>query len=393
MRCYILILLIFFSLSCYSQSEIEVFAVKETCKDLNTNQETQQQYELVIYPENNDSIFVRLNNDINIDGQVFNEECRYFYAKFHDDKSFEILPNTIPACNADFKGTGTRTANQLSLNYIVTYTNGTEGSCTIQNTPLLYYNFDFSTHKIWSYQIIGNDSKKNILYRLSDSDYDTELGRELEKSNDNGISWSSVGYINSGNPVYFQSSKSTSRILLYDFDLQKGDVFNQQEVLSIDTIECGIVKKKRISFSDDIWIEGIGSIFYPYFDLDVMGTEISQSNLLYVQYDHRIYPYDGRYIKYSNYADFIWQNPQMHNLTFLNELTEFHQVSIFPNPVKDKLTLTLSQAENEIKIFDLQGKLWLQQKGGFSAEINVSMLPAGTYMLVVNGKSYKFVKE
>ena len=66
---------------------------------------------------------------------------------------------------------------------------------------------------------------------------------------------------------------------------------------------------------------------------------------------------------------------------------------ISPNPVKDKLTLTLPKAENEIKIFDLQGKLLLQQNVGFSAEINVSMLQTGTYVLVVNGVSYKFVKE
>lgn len=66
---------------------------------------------------------------------------------------------------------------------------------------------------------------------------------------------------------------------------------------------------------------------------------------------------------------------------------------ITPNPVKDKLTLTLPKAENEIKIFDLQGKLLLKQNVGFSAEINVSMLPMGMYVLVVNGESYKFVKE
>lgn len=66
---------------------------------------------------------------------------------------------------------------------------------------------------------------------------------------------------------------------------------------------------------------------------------------------------------------------------------------IINNPVKDKLTLSLPNTENEIKIFDLQGKLLLQQNVGFSAEIIVSMLPMGTYVLVVNGESYKFVKE
>ena len=65
-----------------------------------------------------------------------------------------------------------------------------------------------------------------------------------------------------------------------------------------------------------------------------------------------------------------------------------------PNPVKDILTLTLPSANNEIKIFDLQGKLLLQQNVGFSAEINVSMLPIGTYVLVVNNSErLTFIKQ
>ena len=73
--------------------------------------------------------------------------------------------------------------------------------------------------------------------------------------------------------------------------------------------------------------------------------------------------------------------------------TKIEPVIISPNPVKDFLSLTLPTDNNEIKIFDLQGKLLLQQNVGFSAEIHVSMLQTGTYVLVVNGESYKFVKE
>ena len=67
---------------------------------------------------------------------------------------------------------------------------------------------------------------------------------------------------------------------------------------------------------------------------------------------------------------------------------------IVPNPVKDILTLTLPTANNEIKIFDLQGKLFLQQNVGFSAEINVLSLKNGMYVLVVNNsESLTFVKQ
>ncbi|MBR4497638.1 MAG: T9SS type A sorting domain-containing protein [Bacteroidales bacterium] len=58
------------------------------------------------------------------------------------------------------------------------------------------------------------------------------------------------------------------------------------------------------------------------------------------------------------------------------------------------MTLTLPSANNEIKIFDLQGKLLLLQNVGFSAEVNVSMLPKGTYVLMVNNLERRtFIKQ
>ena len=55
-----------------------------------------------------------------------------------------------------------------------------------------------------------------------------------------------------------------------------------------------------------------------------------------------------------------------------------------PNPVKNKLYLTLPQVENEIKIFNIQGKLMLRQVVGQTAIINVQCLKSGTYVLIVN---------
>ena len=63
------------------------------------------------------------------------------------------------------------------------------------------------------------------------------------------------------------------------------------------------------------------------------------------------------------------------------------------NPVHEVLYLTFPNRDNEIKIFDMQGGKIMQQNVGFSAEINVLSLKTGTYVLVVNGESYKFVKE
>ena len=102
------------------------------------------------------------------------------------------------------------------------------------------------------------------------------------------------------------------------------------------------------------------------------------------------------YVRPDNYPipPNLDENYELSFSTQRTALTDLYNKSIInPNPVKDNLILTLPKANNEIKIFDLQGKLLLQDNVGFSAEVNVSMLPTGTYVLVVNGESYKFVKE
>ncbi len=73
-------------------------------------------------------------------------------------------------------------------------------------------------------------------------------------------------------------------------------------------------------------------------------------------------------------------------------------IKIYPNPTKDKLRMSQfgqGVANGNYKIFDLTGKLIL--KGENSGEINVSKLPAGSYLLrlIINDKSTNqlFVKE
>ncbi|MBP5723736.1 MAG: T9SS type A sorting domain-containing protein [Bacteroidales bacterium] len=130
--------------------------------------------------------------------------------------------------------------------------------------------------------------------------------------------------------------------------------------------------RKHITLDDNVvWIEGIGS---------TRGL---------------LHSYDS-YMVGSYLSSFTENEAVVYQRNFCpckTSLMETNLESYIPNPVKDKLTLTLPNANNEIKIFDLQGKLWLQQNVGLSAEINVSMLQTGTYVLVVNGESYKFVKE
>ncbi len=72
-----------------------------------------------------------------------------------------------------------------------------------------------------------------------------------------------------------------------------------------------------------------------------------------------------------------------------------HQkILISPNPLSTEINLVLSKTQNEIQIFDMQGKVVLQTECGETATINVSMLPKGVYSIIVNNTaSQTFIKQ
>lgn len=81
---------------------------------------------------------------------------------------------------------------------------------------------------------------------------------------------------------------------------------------------------------------------------------------------------------------------------------EYAVLSVYPNPVNDKITVTHAKAGSgaSIKIISMEGKIIssiIVTAGDFTTNTNVSALARGTYMLQyqdVNGKSVvKFVKE
>jgi len=63
----------------------------------------------------------------------------------------------------------------------------------------------------------------------------------------------------------FSTVESEDEIVLYDFNLKPGEIFNENnynhdEVLSIDSILIGDTYRKRFKLYRDTWVEGIGSI-------------------------------------------------------------------------------------------------------------------------------------
>ena len=200
---------------------------------------------------------------------------------------------------------------------------------------------------------------------------------------------------------YYDAMAYEQEILLYDFawkvgkEIKSGGFNDIPEYVyaTIDKIDTLVLENGSkcayiITSRGTKCIQGIGDINGFLFPVDYIAqADCEIEHKLWCALDTRI-----------NGEDYIlYKDEQCDNCYSCEEKSAIWGTNngylISPNPVKDKLTITLPKAENEIKIFDLHGKLLLQQNVGLSAEINVSMLPAGTYVLVVNGESYKFLKE
>ena len=275
-------------------------------------------------------------------------------------------------------------------------------------------NFSFVDDDMrWSYITSENSDRGSTIvtttYKYNGDTIINDVSyKKMYKSVDNGKNWHELGYFKQeDNNVYYISRTETKEILAYNFskDMEYRIKSNYYDIgLASDSIIVDNVKKARwglyhkdpnstyqqelsdnIYDFDDVIIEDIGSVYSPTFDtLPYTPGGVTGA---------RYYTFLLCVLRGNNV---IWHNSQYEDCyyeqTAIDNIAD-QQIALSPNPVKDKLTLILPNAENEIKIFDLQGKILLQQNVGFSAEIIVSMLPMGTYVLVVNGESYKFVKE
>ena len=75
-------------------------------------------------------------------------------------------------------------------------------------------------------------------------------------------------------------------------------------------------------------------------------------------------------------------------------------INLFPNPAGDQLNISVEgvHKKTEIKVYNLMGKLVMQQESGNTlTQLNLSKLPAGFYLVHVNNgnetRSAKFVKK
>lgn len=208
------------------------------------------------------------------------------------------------------------------------------------------------------------------------------------------------------NKYYFLPTNSTEEYLLYDFDLQEGDVVSVIEAVvdfqgfigektfeerkkDFEDGKCThtVTKveqiadlqgnlRKHITLDDKIvWIEGIGStrgLLHSYGSASVLGSYLTS---------------------FTEKEDVVFQQDICpgSQTSLVETRLDFY---VSPNPVQDILHLSLPTANNSIQIIDAQGKKVLQTECGERADINVSHLKKGVYTIVLNNSvNQTFIKE
>ncbi|MEM1321750.1 MAG: T9SS type A sorting domain-containing protein [Bacteroidota bacterium] len=86
------------------------------------------------------------------------------------------------------------------------------------------------------------------------------------------------------------------------------------------------------------------------------------------------------------------------NSNSVPELSTLGQVQIYPNPAKDQLWLDWNRIPLQnallIRIYDLQGQLVLEQSTtATSAQLDVSQLPSGPYLLTLNSGTFSLSQQ
>ncbi len=76
--------------------------------------------------------------------------------------------------------------------------------------------------------------------------------------------------------------------------------------------------------------------------------------------------------------------------TAIESVPEPSPVSVYPNPAVDYIHIVGLQDNDIVRIFNLQGYILIEEKG---ADVNVSSLTTGTYILLVGKQCFKVIIE
>lgn len=210
-----------------------------------------------------------------------------------------------------------------------------------------------------------------------------------------------------GKVYYITPATDTEEQLLYDYTLQVGDTFACSKavhrVTLIDSVALNGIWHKIWHMNIDTCfgtpsflcynykvIEGIGSITEPLGPIDPTYFEIASTLTCFT--NHGSPPTFSKKVGYyldnnlSCDPEFLAINPL---------LRKTDDIYVFPNPVKDMLTIITGEKINNISISNVTGQVvYRNSVNAFEARIEMSRFPPGVYVLCLNNIVYRrIVKE
>jgi hypothetical protein len=201
--------------------------------------------------------------------------------------------------------------------------------------------------------------------------------------------------------IYVVLTDSTTEHILYDFSLQVGDTinsvlhsltagclgFNTETIYLIDTIQVNGNDHRVFHYqgscvgTDGSYIEGIGSEFGLLFP-NLKDIQESHLNCLKIN-NQPYYPYANA-------------NCTLPNTISVNNLDLLLDISLFPNPASETLTISLPENSltTEAHLFDAAGKE-LKRFTVVAGEnrLNVAGYKTGTYLIQIGNAHVSFQKE
>ena len=197
-------------------------------------------------------------------------------------------------------------------------------------------------------------------------------------------------YRNEDNQVYYckwNGSSYDDEVMLYDYDLEEGDFFNDEDehpmrVIEVSTItDHNGISRKKITFSflgledeTEYWIEGVGSS--KGFVNSCNYTPTSDGAIFHL-------------LCYHVGDNLIYTNPTYNNCDVddVEEPKTEYDVNIYPNPAKDivKILYNNNLHITNIEIIDLIGRTIISTDK--TGDIDISKLPEGQYFVKIYGES------
>ena len=200
-------------------------------------------------------------------------------------------------------------------------------------------------------------------------------------------------YRNDDNQVYYckwNDSSYDDEFLLYDYDLEEGDFFHDDDehpmqVTEVTTItDLNGVSRKKISFTfigltdvSEFWIEGVGS----------------NRGFMHVGQWEAAHDSEGEMyhmLCYHVNNDVIYVNPEYNDCDMpyaVEDNSKDTSISIYPNPANEviKILNNNNLSISNIEIIDLTGRIVLSTEK--CEDINISELAEGQYFVKIIGET------